>query len=33
MIDNMEVAVVGALILSLGVAYRFLGREQRSSAD
>jgi len=31
--DFVEVAVVGALILSLGVAYRFLGREQRSSAD
>jgi hypothetical protein len=31
--DFVEVAVAGALILSLGVAYRFLGREQRSSAD
>src|SRR5258708_27184552 len=31
--DFVEVAVVGALILSLCVAYRFLGREQPSSAD
>ena len=31
--DFVEVAIGGALILSLGVAYRFLGREQRSSAD
>jgi hypothetical protein len=31
--DFVEVAVGSALILSLGVAYRFLGREQRSSAD
>jgi Domain of unknown function (DUF4034) len=29
----VKVAVGSALILSLGVAYRFLGREQRSSAD
>jgi len=31
--DFVEVGVAGALILSLGVAYRFLGRERRSSAD
>jgi Domain of unknown function (DUF4034) len=31
--DFVEVALAGALILSLGVAYRFLGREQLSSAD
>ena len=31
--DFVKVAVGSALILSLGVAYRFLGRERRSSAD
>lgn len=31
--DFVEVAVAGALILSLVAAYRFLGREQRSSTD
>ena len=31
--DFVKVAAGSALILSLGVAYRFLGRERRSSAD